>query len=283
MASMVTVSAVSFLQDVQTIAARTDRTHRNFPVAQKKLPFSMILNYHDNNLLASIVNILYSIELYTDTFKVIHDYPALWFLWRYSMKNKEMANLNAILAAGMALIFIGFIFLLFVAGSVPEITAMILPGVLFLAGFVNIYIFLAYKKSSFRLFLALTLTLYGIFSALISYSVIKVPLNQVWPVFMLIASVTLFIAGRFSGKRFAVSYDFPAMMLFVLGIIFLLFSMGIIKKSFNEIAFIILPLFLIVAGIFLVILFMQRKYILEMLPEDLSRELDDDSEIEESE
>lgn len=199
------------------------------------------------------------------------------------MKKTDSANLNAILAAGMVLIFIGFIFLLCVAGSVPEITSLALPGILFLAGFVNLYIFLAYKKSSFRLFLALTLTLYGIFSALISYSVIKLSLEQIWPIFVLIASVTLFVAGRFSGKKFAISFDFPAIILFVLGIIFLLFSLDVIKKSFSEMAFILLPALLIFAGIFLIILFFQRKSILEILPDELSRELDDDSDMEDTE
>ena len=96
-------------------------------------------------------------------------------------------------------------------------------------------------------------------------------------------SITLVIAGRCTGKRFAVSYDFSAIVLFVLGIIFLLFSFEIIKKPLNELAFIILPFILILSGIFLVILFLQRKSILEILPEDISDELNDDKELDDSE
>lgn len=199
------------------------------------------------------------------------------------MNKSDKKNLNVILAAGMSLIFFGFIFLLLIAGTVPDVTSMILPGLFFVTGLINFYAYLAFKKSAFRLFLALTLSLYGIFSALIEYSVITVPLDKIWPVYVLVASITLVIAGRCTGKRFAVSYDFSAIVLFVLGIIFLLFSFEIIKKPLNELAFIILPFILILSGIFLVILFLQRKSILEILPEDISDELNDDKELDDSE
>lgn len=199
------------------------------------------------------------------------------------MNKVDTKNLNVILAVGMLMIFIGFVFLLVIAGSVPDFSSMILPGIFFVTGFINLYAFLAFKKSAFRLFLATTLTLYGIFSALIAYSVIPVQLEKIWPVFVLITSVTLVMSGRFTGKKFAVSYDFSALILFVLGIIFLLFSFDIIKKPMGELAFIIFPVILILSGVFLVILFFQRKSLLEILPEEISDELTNDKELDESE
>lgn len=197
------------------------------------------------------------------------------------MKNTKY--LNMILAAGFLLIFTGFILSLCMLGETPDFSSLIVPDLLFLAGFTNLYIFIAFKKSNFRFFLALTLTLYGFFSSLLVYQVVKVPFAQIWPVYILMTSFSLFIAGRRTGKKFAINYDFSSLLLFVIAIIFLLFSFDIIKLPFAQLALMVCPVILILAGVFLVLLFFQRKSLLEILPEALSEELNNDSEIEDSE
>ena len=79
------------------------------------------------------------------------------------------------------------------------------------------------------------------------------------------------------------NYDLPAISLFSLGMIFLLFSFDVIKMSLSRLALLICPLTLILAGTFLVILFFHRKSLLEILPEDMSKELKDEPNFTDSE
>ena len=62
-------------------------------------------------------------------------------------------------------------------------------------------------------------------------------------------------------------------MLLGLGIVFLLFSFDVIKIPLRSLAVFIYPGILILAGAFLVILFFHRKALLDILPEEVSKEL----------
>lgn len=195
------------------------------------------------------------------------------------MKNRKY--LNVILAAGFLLIFTGFIFTLCLVGKTPDFSSLIVPDLLFLAGFTNLYIYIAFRKSTFRFFLAVTLTFYGIFSSLLVYQVIKIPFARIWPVYIFIAAVTLFASGRSTGRKFSLEYDFPALCLLVIAVIFLLFSLDVIEIPFARLAIMMCPVFLMFAGVFLVLLFFQRKSLLGILPEEISEELSSETEIEE--
>ncbi|MEE1210950.1 MAG: hypothetical protein UHO11_00515 [Treponema sp.] len=196
------------------------------------------------------------------------------------MDKKNVKSLNVGLAVGLGMIFIGFILILCFAGTVPHLSVLILPDFLFLAGFANLFYFLAIKKSSFRLFLALTLTLCGVFASLIAYKVIPLSLKQMWPVFIMITGVCLFISARFRHASFSLSYDFSALMLILIGLLFLLFSLGVVTAPFRTIALFSGPLLLILGGIFLVILFLRRKALLEILPHEISDALNKDDDME---
>ena len=196
------------------------------------------------------------------------------------MDKKNLKSLNISLAIGLGMIFIGFILILCFAGTVPHLSVLILPDFLFLAGFANLFYFLAVKKSSFRFFLALSLTLCGVFASLIAYKVVSLSLKQLWPVFIMITGVCLFVSGRCSHKSFSLSYDLSALVLVFIGLLFLLFSLGVITVPFRTIALFSGPLLLILGGIILVILFLRRKALLEILPHEISDALNNDDDME---
>ena len=58
-----------------------------------------------------------------------------------------------------------------------------------------------------------------------------------------------------------------------MGVIFLLFSLGIIRMSLAQMAVMSVPVILILTGVILVVLFCKRKALLDFLPDDLSEEL----------
>lgn len=192
------------------------------------------------------------------------------------MKKNNYKLLNSILAAGMFLIFAGVLMAFAFVGTRPDFAAWIIPVAIFLAGLVDLYMYIAFKRTPFKLFFGLCLSLYGIFSLVLVFSLFSAKIAQLWPLYMLLTSVSLFVAGRTTGKRFTLNYDLPALTLFILGLFFLLFSFDVIKISFGQLALFIWPLLLILAGVFLIVLFLRRKSLLEILPKDVSNELNNE-------
>lgn len=199
------------------------------------------------------------------------------------MKKPGTKLLNTILALGMFLIFVGVLLSLAFAGRSPNFVVWIIPIVIFLSGLVILYSYIAFSRSSFKLFSGLCLSLYGIFSLVLAFDCFSVGLEKLWPFFVVITAFCLFVAGRTTGKVFSMNYDLPAISLFSLGTIFLLFSFDVIKMSLGRLSLLICPLTLILAGTFLVILFFHRKSLLEILPEDMSKELKDEPNFTDSE
>lgn len=199
------------------------------------------------------------------------------------MKNTSSKFLNSILALGMFLVFVGFLLVIAFAGTRPNFAVWSIPVVVFLAGLVDLYFYIAFVRQSFKLFLGLNLSLYGIFSLFIAFDLFPAGISQLWPVLMLISALSLFIAGRTTGKKFALGYDFPALALFVLGIIFLLFSFEVINISFSSLTLLLFPFVVMGAGLFLILLFFHRKSILEILPEDVIKELNEEDNLSDTE
>lgn len=189
------------------------------------------------------------------------------------MKKPGVKFLNAILAFGMLLIFVGVMLTLAFAGESPKFANWSIPVVVFFAGLAVLYSEIAFSRTPFKLFLGLNLSLYGIFSLVLVFDFFSVGLEVLWPFFVVLTALSLVIAARTTGKVFAINYDLPAISLFVLGIVFFLFSFKIIKIPLSRLALLICPLILILSGTFLVILFFHRKSLLEILPEDMSEAL----------
>lgn len=193
------------------------------------------------------------------------------------MKKPSVKILNTILAIGLLFIFVGFLFIVGFSDYAGIFVYSLFPIIICFAGVVFLYIYMGFSKTPFKLFVGLALTLNGIFWLIITRKLITLSSKDLWPVFVIITAASLFIAGRTKCKKFIFSYDLTALILLLLGSEFLLFSLGIIKFSFSQIAVISAPIILILSGIFLVVLFFKRKSILEILPEDVSKELSENN------
>nr|MDE5898540.1 hypothetical protein [Treponemataceae bacterium] len=91
---------------------------------------------------------------------------------------------------------------------------------------------------------------------------------------MVLTGLSLFLTGRIKSRKMVLKYVFPAGMLCALGAIFLFFSFGVVTVPFSQFALLLAPLLLIASGIFLIVLFFQRKSLLELLPDEVSEEFD---------
>ena len=73
------------------------------------------------------------------------------------------------------------------------------------------------------------------------------------------AGIFLYIAGMVKYRKVQAGYFIPSLTLFLLGIWFMLFSFKIIKVSFQVVALVGGPLFIMMSGIFIIALFLLQK------------------------
>lgn len=194
----------------------------------------------------------------------------------------ETKFLNTVLAIGMFLVFAGFLIFASFAGKYAPFLFLVLPLIFFISGLIFLYIYMAFSRTPFKLFCGLELTLCGIYSIFIVDKIFLFSMEKGWPVFILITALSLFAAGISSGKRPALYYTFPALFLLFLGIVMLLFSFKVIKISLRQLMLFVGPAIIVLGGIFLILLFLHRKTILDMLPESFSDEIKNEQSFEES-
>lgn len=193
------------------------------------------------------------------------------------MKKISQKYLNTILAVGMFLMFLGILIFLGFFGQNEDVLWSVLSIIMSLVGVIFLYVYIGFSKTSFKLFVGLELFLNGIFLFIEAIKIFPLGLQELWPCMLVLSSISLFVASRAKGKKIHLSYDYTAILLLVLGVFFFLFSLGIIKRTFNDVMVILLPILFILSGIFLVILFLQRKSLLKMMPKNLSSELKEEN------
>ncbi len=184
------------------------------------------------------------------------------------MKKQSLNFLNGILAFGMLCILAGFLLMITFAGDSGILAFHAAPLLFCVAGLVTLYFYMAGSRSAFRLFVALALIADGMFLLLVSNEILPFSVRQGWPLTVILSGAALLAAARTKGRGIFVSYDLPAAALIVLGVNFLLFSSGWVKASFRSVAVILSPFYLILAGVFLVCLFLYRKKNAGMFPSD---------------
>lgn len=189
-----------------------------------------------------------------------------------------------LLGFGLFLIFAGFlVFAGFAGGTEEHIVSAVYSAVICLCGFVCLYVYFSASGTSFWFFSGTALVLNGLFSLFVSRRLFGMTMETLWPVFIILTGFSLFVAGRTKkGRRLVLPYDLPGISFLVMGIIFLLFSLGKITVPLAQIVLVSVPFVLICSGVILVVLFCKRMALLDFLPEDLSDELSGKKDEEES-
>ena len=117
------------------------------------------------------------------------------------MKNLNEKHLNAMLAVGMLLMFSGILAMVGFMGSNEQVLLSVLSAMISLAGFVFLYIFLGFSRTSFKLFMGLLFSMNGIFLFVSAREILPLPLRKLWPLMILFTSLSLFFAGRICRRR----------------------------------------------------------------------------------
>ncbi len=165
---------------------------------------------------------------------------------------------NIVLAFGLLLVLFGLFVFVGKQESAVKVFAF-RPAIVLVLGIVLLFCSLAFTGSSFSLFFGLFFFLMGIVLLLIDSGILPYGFSRMWPTIMIAAAFSLFPAGLYRARRVRTVYLFPAIMILLLGIVFLLFSLHVIPISFRVFVSRCWPLLFIIVGAFLVItLFVQQ-------------------------
>lgn len=126
-------------------------------------------------------------------------------------------------------------------------------------GAVFFYLSLVHIKKTAFFFLGLLFQLIGFLFILIDLELISYAFSQLWPVVLIFAGFCLFVTNFYKQSRILKQFLVPAVLLFCLGLVFLLFSLHLFNFTFSQFVVEWWPLFIVVMGIILVVLFFINK------------------------
>ena len=167
-------------------------------------------------------------------------------------QNKSYVKINLILAFGFVFVIAG-IFLL--AGLLvdSEVSLSVVRSLIItIIGGIILYFTLIKSTGNWWLCIGLFFSVTGIFILLLDMQVFHKTLETLWPIIVIIAGLSTFVAGSYKSKKIRLVFIVPAFVITVLGIVFLLFSLDIISEAFFVIAGRWWPVMFIFAGICLV-------------------------------
>ena len=184
---------------------------------------------------------------------------------------------NIILAVGIFSILIGILLLGLFSSELSFRNFFLRPTLLLLLGAVTIYISLVSTRYPLFTFSGMFFCCAGVLFLLIDAKLVKSSVEQLWPILVIMSGIFLFPSCYLRSKKITSSYVVPAVCLVCLGLLFLLFSMDIIKTPLRTFAARWWPFVLIIFGIGLVILFFLSQY--QKSPFSLTEEDDEDEDI----
>ncbi len=177
------------------------------------------------------------------------------------MKKLTAPVLNLVLAVGVFLILAG----LFCLSQVPAFASRlesgfpIFPVAACILGAGFLYATLVLKASSFFFFISLYVFLLGIIAFFFHIKVVPFMFVQIWPILMILCSVCLIVTCLRSARRLRTVYVFPAFLLAILGVFFMLFTFSIVQISFIDFTAKWWPLMLIFCGGGCVFIFLYQQ------------------------
>ncbi len=135
----------------------------------------------------------------------------------------------------------------------------VLPLLISIFGIVVIVLSMKISKKIHQVFIGFQMFFWGLMFFFIGKGIFPYSFNQYWPLIGVVSGVFLCVAGLVKYKRVLFGYFIAAITLFMLGCWFALFSFKIIKIPFRTVAIVGGPLFLMMAGIFIIGFFLLQK------------------------
>ena len=164
---------------------------------------------------------------------------------------------NKFVVIGTSFVLVGLLLLLWTVLDVRDLTHL-WPLALLVAGLVFLYYRVFRNGPDSYLFLGVATLLSGLL-LLITTIVVPLELTAIWPFFMTICGVALLLYGLRKRGYTRLSLTIPGLATLLLSLLFLPFSLGLVKQPFAEVVTEWWPLILVVLGITLLVLHIARE------------------------
>lgn len=187
--------------------------------------------------------------------------------------------MNFFLALGMACFILGIVLFFIPPADQRETSHLFFNSSILLITAASVYISLLFK-SYVAFYVSLNCCVDSLIMLIMEIRAVPSPLKRYWPLAVIISGVSLLALGAVRYKRFRTAYVFPAATLTILGGFFLLFTLKIIKVPLNVFASFFLPLFLILGGMSLIVLYYVRQNAKDKFPiiKDVEKDEYDDED-----
>ena len=193
------------------------------------------------------------------------------------MRKFNITVLNVFAILGVILFLVLFVCAAFIANNNPNFSSLILPIVQIILGVLTIIFTLIFTKRAYHLFIGMFLLFWGFVILLAIQNFIPYSVYQWWPVLGISSGFFIFLSGLYKYKKINFGYLLPSLVLFLLGIYFMLFSFKIIKISFLVVAAVGGPLFMIFLALLCIVYFYaQQKNKNLIVKDEEPLEFDDD-------
>lgn len=173
------------------------------------------------------------------------------------MQTIRKSLLNAALALGLCFIVAGSLLLVFFMSG--KRMFFFRPIFFLVFGALLLYISFVKTHKAKHIFLGSLFALTGILFLFADSKMIPYGLNELWPCIVINTAISLIPAGVFRYKKIHPVFFVPAVVIALMGIIFLLFSLDIITQSFSKVLSMWWPLLFVLSGIVLVILYFTNQ------------------------
>lgn len=152
------------------------------------------------------------------------------------------------LIVGLLGILLGLLLLLSTTGVIRTGTLLI-PVILFMGGVALLIIGYSPEGRDGAVLPGVYLILLAMFLILRATILPELTMRRIWPVFLLMAGVALFVYSWNGSSDYRLVIGVPAITVVVLSIVFLLFSLEVITTSFIDFVYAWWPALLVFAGI----------------------------------
>ena len=174
------------------------------------------------------------------------------------MRKLTTATVNMILALGVSCILVGLLF--FVKMDIDGIVELqTWPLIMTVSGAVVFYLSLTVFKLPFMFFAGIFNVLTGTLFLFVTSRKLKYGIPELWPASIEIAALSLLFTGFAKEKKIKTAFGVPSLSLAVMGALFLLFSLDIIKTPFSVFISYWWPLFLAGLGALVVVIFLLQQ------------------------
>ena len=183
------------------------------------------------------------------------------------MKKITVPMLNILLAAGVILVIVGLLLISHFSAKfgtevpVGSISAMIFGAMIF-------YLAMTLVHWAIFFFLGLLIFCIGLCMTFVFTGVLPLGPESLWPIGVLLSGICLILTCVFKHQKIRGVYLFPSILIEIMGFIFLLFSLNIIKISFSVFIAKWGPFGLIFAGASLIGVFLWQRNFKDFFPYD---------------